>query len=109
MSGETGSSFSRSSISVADAGSYTLVATNAQGSATSSPARITVQSPRAPEILAHPASAEIDQGEYLNLSVRVSGTPPVAYQWRKDGALIANATSSSYSGSGNAASSDSGL
>jgi hypothetical protein len=45
-------------------------------------------------------TAPVDQpflGDTLSLSVDVGGTPPLAYQWRKDGVPISGATSSALS------------
>lgn len=47
-----------------------------------------------PIISAHPASRMAAAGTSVVFSVIASGTPPLTYQWRKDGANIAGATSS---------------
>ena len=108
LAGETNSSLQRTTVSSAQAGVYLVVATNAQGTSSSSPARVSVLSPRAPEIFSHPVSTDVDQGDSVGLSINVSGTAPLSYQWSKDGAIIAGATSSAYSVTNRAASSDSG-
>lgn len=108
ITGETRTTFQRSIAQPADAGTYTLTATNAQGATASAPARVTVLHPVAPEIQSHPVSVDVEQGDSLGLSVGASGTPPFSYQWRKDGAVITTATGSSYSAPGRAASSDAG-
>jgi hypothetical protein len=50
-----------------------------------------------PSITAHPSSQTVNQGSAVTFSVTASGTAPLAYQWRKNGVDISNATSSSYS------------
>lgn len=65
------------------AGVYTVVATNAAGSATSADAAIAVTMP--PMISAHPASLTQPSGTTAGFSVTASGTGPLAYQWIKNG------------------------
>ncbi len=51
----------------------------------------------APVILTQPASAALNTGDALSLSVSVAAIPAATYQWKKDGADIAGATSATYS------------
>jgi hypothetical protein len=55
----------------------------------------------------HPADASVAVGQQVAFSVTVLGTPPITYQWQKNGVDIPNATSANYSIS-QAATSDSG-
>jgi hypothetical protein len=50
-----------------------------------------------PVILNQPAGAVVPSGSAAQLSTVASGTLPISYQWRKDGAAIAGATSATYS------------
>ncbi len=50
----------------------------------------------APAITEQPSSATKTIGESVTFSVTASGTAPLSYQWRKNGANISGATSSSY-------------
>ena len=77
------------------AGSYDVVASNLAGSVTSSMATLTVNVP--PTILASPASVIIPAGSTTTFSVSATGTAPLSYQWRRNGANIAAATAASYS------------
>jgi len=61
-----------------------------------------------PYIVSEPQDLEIVEGAFFTLSVSASGTEPLTYQWKKDGQVIAGATSEVLSIS-NAAGSDSGL
>jgi hypothetical protein len=108
ISGATSSSYYINHlITSADAGSYRVVVTNSEGSATSEPFVLTVLPPLAPTIVTQPVGASVHQAGTISLYVGVSGSPTLTYQWRKDGVAISGATSSSYYKS-NAASSDGG-
>lgn len=50
----------------------------------------------APRITTQPANATASVGQSGTFSVIAVGTPPLGYQWRRNGANIANATSASY-------------
>jgi hypothetical protein len=63
--------------------------------------------PTAPAITTQPASQTVAQGSSATFSVVATGTAPLAYQWRFNGANISGATASSYTKS-NAQTSDAG-
>lgn len=90
ISGATDSVFSISVVSAADAGSYTVVATNSEGSATSQAAILSVN--EGPMITAQPMSMAVNLGADVSFSVSASGAVPLSYQWRKDGSPISGAT-----------------
>jgi hypothetical protein len=50
----------------------------------------------APSITTQPASLSVTAGSAATFSVGASGTSPLSYQWRKGGASISGATSTSY-------------
>ncbi len=54
-----------------------------------------VPSNQPPVITTQPANQIVAVGGEATFNVRVYGTPPLSYQWRKDGADIAGATASS--------------
>ncbi|HUG12815.1 MAG TPA: immunoglobulin domain-containing protein, partial [Opitutaceae bacterium] len=98
ISGATGSSFSITSATLANAGTYTVVVSNSAGSATSNGAFLTVNSAvTAPAITSQPSAASASEGGSATFSVSASGTSPFNYQWRKDGVAISGATGSSFS------------
>jgi alpha-tubulin suppressor-like RCC1 family protein len=98
ISGATSSTYSISSTSASDAGSYTVVVTNSAGSATSNAATLTVTAAVvAPTITTQPSSSSVISGSAASFSVAASGTATLTYQWRKDGTAISGATSSTYS------------
>lgn len=98
VSGATSPSLSFGSVVVGDAGSYTVIATNSAGSATSSAATLTVNVPAvAPSITTQPVASSVTAGNSASFSVSASGTAPLTYQWSKDGSALTGATSSTYS------------
>ncbi|HEU5135419.1 MAG TPA: PQQ-dependent sugar dehydrogenase [Steroidobacteraceae bacterium] len=50
----------------------------------------------APSISTHPASVTVSAGQSATFAVTASGTAPLAYQWQRNGANIAGATSRTY-------------
>ena len=50
----------------------------------------------APSISTHPSSTSVTSGQSVTFRVTASGTPPLQYQWQRNGANIAGATSSTY-------------
>lgn len=88
--GATSELLTFASATLADAGSYTLVATNSQGSVTSNAATLTVTGGAAPAVITQPASLAQPAGSAAALAVAASGSP--AYQWRKNGVNVVGAT-----------------
>jgi hypothetical protein len=85
-------SLTLNSLTSANNGNYTLVVTNFWGSLTSSPVNLTVGSAGfAPGFTAQPPAAlSLLSGQNSAISVTVTGTPPLIYQWRKNGTGLAN-------------------
>ena len=52
--------------------------------------------PVAPSLTVQPASVTVTAGQPATFSVSASGTAPISYQWRKNGANMSGATASSY-------------
>jgi hypothetical protein len=50
----------------------------------------------APQITTQPANQTVSVGQTATFSVAATGTAPLQYQWRKNGAVITGATGSSY-------------
>ncbi len=92
--GATNSTFSVASAADADQGQYEVVVSNAVGSTTSQTATLTVFTPLT--ITTQPVSQSWVAGLGGSLSVTVSGSEPVLYQWAKDGVDISGATGKSY-------------
>jgi hypothetical protein len=91
-------SLALTSVTSADAGSYSVVVSNSAGSATSSAAVLTVNAlASGPVISSQPVSQTVIAGDSVTFSVTVTGTAPFSYQWKKAGAVIPRATGSSFS------------
>jgi hypothetical protein len=81
-----------SDLTAAQAGDYTVVVSNSTGSTTSQAACLTITVPP-PAISTSPVSQTGAPGGSATFSVTATGTGTLTYQWCKDGAAIAGATS----------------
>jgi hypothetical protein len=73
-----------------DAGRYTVRVSNRAGAVTSEVAVVAVTAP--PSITQQPRSQMVAARARLTLQVTAAGSPPLSYQWRKDGKDRAGAT-----------------
>jgi hypothetical protein len=87
LANATTSSLSLPSVSDSDAGGYSVIVSNPYGSVTSVVATLTVIDP--PSIVTQPASLTNNAGTLATFAVTATGTNP-GYQWRKNGANLAN-------------------
>ena len=94
IAGATNATLTLNNVQSANAGNYRCVVANAYGSATSSTATLTVIAP--PAITAQPQSRTNNIGTSASFSVTATGTAPLRYQWRFNGANIGGATNSTY-------------
>ena len=77
--------------------SFVLIATLATGACNGVVSQINGSiGPVAPSITAQPASLTVTAGQTATFTVAATGTAPLSYQWQKNGANIASATSASY-------------
>jgi hypothetical protein len=90
VAGATSLTLQVASARSSDGGNYTMTVSNAVGTATSTPATVTVLVP--PNITSAPVSQSISVGSSLVLSVQASGPGPLQYQWFHDGNAIIDAT-----------------
>ena len=74
-----------------DAGTYTVVVSNAAGSVTSEGAALAVTHIVPPTITTQPASHTANVGDGVTFGVAASGTAPFNFQWQKNGSDIAGA------------------
>ena len=95
IGGATSATLTLTSVTVGQSGgSYSCVVTNIAGNATSSAATLTVNAaPIAPTITTQPVSRTVTAGTNVSFTVAATGTSPLSYQWRLNGANIAGATS----------------
>ncbi len=81
-------------VSLSNAGTYILLASNSHGTAISSNAALTVGYP--PAVLKHPVSQAALLNSNTAFSVTASGTAPLTYQWLLNGLSLSGATNSSF-------------
>jgi len=95
ISGANASAYTIGSAQTSDQGEYDVVVSNSAGSVTSSTATLVVVPPLVrPSITNQPVSQTVEVGASVTFSVSASGTPPLAYQWRKYGDDIGGANTS---------------
>jgi len=95
ISGATNSSYLISQSSASDAGTYYAIVTNSCSNATTNNATLTVNSPVS--ISSQPSSSTVCETSAASMSVTVSGTAPITYQWFMSGDTISGATNDNYS------------
>ena len=88
--GQTNATLMLSGVQLADAGQYSVTASNALGAVTSAAVTLTVQI--ASVAIPGPASIPIGPGSNLAMTAMVGGASPLALQWYKDGTAIPGAT-----------------
>ncbi|MCU1241325.1 MAG: uncharacterized protein JWO71_2051, partial [Candidatus Acidoferrum typicum] len=98
ISGATTASYTTAATVIADSGStFRVVVSNAAGTVTSNAATLMVNNvATAPSITAQPVSTTVTAGQTATFAVTAVGTAPLGYQWQKNGANIAGATTASY-------------
>ena len=95
IGGATTSSYTTPSAALVDDGaSFTCYVSNAAGNVTTSAAVLTVQAP--PVITVDPVSQTVASGATATFSVTATGSPTLAYQWKKNGVIVSGATAASY-------------
>ena len=97
----TGDTYTLSGVQVGASGRYSVLVSNAAGSAVSNDGELIVIQPiLAPSVIVAPQSQSVASGTSAMFSVTVGGTPPFAYQWRKNGQDLPGATKSNLNLSG---------
>jgi len=95
--GATAASYTTTATTVADNGAiFTVVVSNAAGSATSNPATLTVNAGTPPALTQQPASQSVAVGQQATFSVVAAGAGTLTYQWQQNSIDIAGATTASY-------------
>jgi Beta-propeller repeat len=75
---------------------FSVLVSNAAGSATSTAATLTVTAAVTPTILTPPTDAQTVAGASATFRVVATGSAPLAYQWQRNGVPLAGATDASY-------------
>jgi hypothetical protein len=96
LAGASAATLSLPNVQPNQAGSYSVVVSNALGSVTSSNATLTVLT-FPPTILRQPGGTNVYVGSNVLFSVSVSGSPVISYQWWKDSTPFPDNNSSVYS------------
>jgi len=101
ISGATNQNYETPITTTADNGAqYTVVVSNSVGSISSNVAILNVSSSNtvtgAPQITSQTRIAFSPEGIAVTFQVAAAGTPPLSYQWKKNGQIIPNANSSEY-------------
>lgn len=95
IAGATADSYAIPATTAADNGSsFTVVVSNAAGSATSNVAILTVLQP--PVIATQPTSISVTIGSSATFNVIATGTAPLNYQWAVNGTAITGANGTSH-------------
>ena len=86
-----------SDIEITDAGRYSVLVTNEQGSVVSAEATLTVSvdseiDNSAPTLIAHPSNQTVGAGGRAIFSTEAAGAAPLSYQWKKNGLTLEGAT-----------------
>ncbi|MFM2296082.1 MAG: hypothetical protein RLZZ350_2495 [Verrucomicrobiota bacterium] len=88
--GATSSTLSLTNVQAAQAGNYSVAVSNSVGVAISSNALLSVLV--GPTITSQSGNQTVSVGGQISFSVAVTGTAPLAFQWRFNGTNILNAT-----------------
>jgi hypothetical protein len=109
VAGATSASYTTPVTTTSDNGAtFRVVVSNTAGTATSAAATVTVTAAAvAPTISTQPVNQTVTAGQTASFVVVATGMAPLSYQWQKNGANIAGATTPSYTTPGTI-SSDSG-
>lgn len=95
IAGATSSSYTLTNLQIINAGAYAVTVSNRLGSVTSSVATLSGTA-LPPMIIAPPTNLLVTAGENATFTVAATGTPPLIYQWRRNGFPITGATGSSF-------------
>jgi len=96
IQGANSSNYSLPNAQLSDAGTYSVIVSNASSTIKSLHALVIINKKNNPvTIIKQPLSNSIIAGDSVTLSVEVSGDGPT-FQWQKDGSIIPGATKNSY-------------
>ena len=93
LAAKTNSTLLLNPVTAANAGNYDVIVSNAGGSVTSSVATLTVVAP--PTITSQPSNQTVLEGQNTTFAIAATGTAPLNFQWRFQGANLAGENSPS--------------
>ena len=94
--GQTGLSLTFNAVQITNQGNYYAIVTDGLGTAQSSNIYLRVFSDTAVSITQPPTNLTVLQGYSASFYVVTAGTPPIGYQWQRNGSPITGETNSSY-------------
>ncbi|HRU67821.1 MAG TPA: immunoglobulin domain-containing protein [Bacteroidia bacterium] len=94
ITGATNNTYTVSSVTTADAGTYYCIVSNSCGSKQCNSISVTIKT--SPVITNQTSSTSRCVGQGMTFSVTASGTSPFTYQWYKDNSPITSATNQDY-------------
>ena len=105
LAGRTGATVSLANVAAADAGTYEVLVAKGTAAVASHSVTLSVNAATAglPVIVTQPAGATIILGGPFTLAVAATSATALTYQWRRDGAPIADATTATLTLAGTAA------
>lgn len=92
ITGATGATLSLTGLVAADAGNYTVLASNADGTTASSVAVLTVNASIAPVFTVNPVAVNALFGGSATFTAAASGEPAPTYQWKRNDVAVPGAT-----------------
>jgi uncharacterized delta-60 repeat protein len=90
IAGATNSTLNLANVQPANAGAYTVLVTNAVGSATAGPVALVIDGTLA--LLEQPLDQSAVVGATVGFSVEAAGPGPISYEWLHDGQDLADGT-----------------
>jgi autotransporter-associated beta strand protein len=94
LTGQIGATLNLPSVQPGDAGTYSVVVSNAAGSVISSNATLQLFSNSAPAFTVQPTNQSVSVGATVNLIAAATGVPAPVFQWLRNGTHISGATNS---------------
>ena len=95
--GGTSATYTTPVLTLADDGAtFSVTVTNSAGNITSTAATLRVHAANAPVITTQPQDVTVSAGNLANFSVVATGTPPLFFQWSRNGAPISGAVNQTY-------------
>lgn len=88
IAGSTTAQLVLSNVQTDDAGSFEVIVSNTTGSVRSQAVPLTVLSSQGPTLTQPPLPQGVTQGANAVFTVVAEGTPPLSYQWRRDGLVL---------------------
>lgn len=92
IGGANNATYTLGAITAAEVGAYSVIVSNAYGSAISSLAPVIISTtPVAATIETHPASQTVNAGQTVTFAVNAFGSAPLTYEWQKNSVAISGA------------------